>query len=36
VTTTEVYRDSPTSSPAQCNEAQAVTVSAAIDYLLRA
>jgi hypothetical protein len=36
VTTTEVYPDSPTASPAQCNEAQAVTVSAAIDYLLRA
>ena len=33
VTTTEVYPDSPTASPAQCNEAQAVTVSAAIDYL---
>jgi hypothetical protein len=36
VTTTEVYPDSPTATPAQCNEAQAVTVSAAIDYLLRA
>lgn len=34
VTTTEVYPDSPTTSPAQCNAAQAVTVSAAIDYLL--
>jgi len=33
VTTTEVYPDSPTASPAQCNEAQVVTVSAAIDYL---
>jgi hypothetical protein len=36
VTTTEVYPDSPTATAAQCNEAQAVTVSAAIDYLLRA
>jgi hypothetical protein len=36
VTTTEVYPDSPTASPAQCNEAQAVTVTAAIDYLQRA
>jgi hypothetical protein len=36
VTTTEVYPDSPTASPAQCNEAQGVTVSAAIDYLQRA
>jgi len=36
VTTTEVYPDSPTASPAQCNEAQAVTISAAIDYLWRA
>ena len=36
VTTTEVYPDSPTASPAQCNEAQVVTVGAAIDYLLRA
>jgi hypothetical protein len=35
VTTTEVYPDSPTASPAQCNEAQAVTVAAAIEYLLR-
>jgi hypothetical protein len=35
VTTTEVYPDSPTASPAQCNEAQAVTVSTAIDYLQR-
>jgi hypothetical protein len=35
VTTTEVYPDSPTASPAQCNEAQAVTVSAAIDFLRR-
>lgn len=36
VTTTEVYPDSPTASPARCNEAQVVTVSAAIDYLLHA
>jgi hypothetical protein len=36
VSTTEVYPDSPTASPAQCNEAQAVTVSAALDYLRRA
>jgi hypothetical protein len=35
VTTTEVYPDSPTASPAQCNEAQAVTVTAAIEHLLR-
>ena len=36
VTTTEVYPDSPTASPAECNEAQGVTVEAAIDYLRRA
>ena len=36
VTTTEVYPDSPTTTPAQCNEAQVVTVTAAIAYLLRA
>jgi hypothetical protein len=36
VTTTEVYPDSPRVSPAQCNEAQVVTIGAAIDYLLRA
>ncbi len=36
VTTTEVYPDSPTSTPAECNEAQAVTVTAAIEYLLQA
>jgi hypothetical protein len=36
VTTTEVYPDSPTTTPAECNEAQAVTVTAAIDHLLRA
>ena len=34
VTTTEVYPDSPDATPAQCNEAQAVTVTAAIAYLL--
>jgi hypothetical protein len=33
VTTTEVYPDSPTANPAQCNEAQVVAVNAAIDYL---
>ena len=36
VTTTEVYPDSPTASPAQCNEAQVTAVRAAIDYLQRA
>jgi len=36
VTTTEVYPDSPNTTQAKCNEAQAVTVTAAIDYLLRA
>ena len=36
VTTTEVYPDSPTASPTQCNEAQVVTVRAAVDYLKRA
>ena len=36
VTTTEVYPDSPTASPAQCNEAQMVTIGAAIDFLRRA
>ncbi|TDP59703.1 M14 family metallopeptidase [Roseateles toxinivorans] len=35
VTTTEVYPDSPTASPAQCNEAQGATVTAAIEFLLR-
>ena len=35
VTTTEVYPDSPTTTPAECNEAQSVTVTAAIGYLLR-
>ena len=33
-TTTEVYPDSPRATPAQCNEAQAVAVCAAIDYAL--
>ena len=33
VTTTEVYPDSPTASPVQCNEAQVAAVNAAIDYL---
>jgi hypothetical protein len=33
-TTTEVYPDSPSATPAQCNEAQVVTVTAAIEYLL--
>jgi hypothetical protein len=36
VTTTEVYPDSPMTSPAQCNAAQAATVRAAIDYLKQA
>jgi len=36
VTTTEVYPDSPTATPAQCNQAQVVTVTAAIAYLLGA
>jgi hypothetical protein len=36
VTTTEVYPDSPSASPAQCNEAQRVAVNAAIEYVLRA
>ncbi|MCK9684648.1 M14 family metallopeptidase [Scleromatobacter humisilvae] len=36
VTTTEVYPDSPTATAAECNEAQAVTVTAAIAYLLQA
>ncbi|MEO8836434.1 MAG: succinylglutamate desuccinylase/aspartoacylase family protein [Caldimonas sp.] len=35
VTTTEVYPDSPSASPAQCNEAQVAAVRAAIDYLRR-
>jgi len=33
VTTTEVYPDSPNATPAQCNAAQVVTVTAAIAYL---
>jgi hypothetical protein len=36
VTTTEVYPDSPTVSPAQCNEAQVAAIRAAIEYLQRA
>nr|WP_316641089.1 M14 family metallocarboxypeptidase [uncultured Roseateles sp.] len=36
VSTTEVYPDSPAASPAQCNEAQGVTVTAAIAYLQQA
>ena len=35
VTTTEVYPDSPKVSAAECNTAQAVTVTAAIHHLLR-
>ncbi len=35
VTTTEVYPDSPTASPAQCNEAQVAAVRAAIEFLHR-
>ena len=34
VTTTEVYPDSPRATPAQCNDAQAVAVRAAIDFTL--
>lgn len=34
VTTTEVYPDSPRATPAQCNDAQAVAVVAAIDFAL--
>jgi len=34
-TTTEVYPDSPRTTPAQCMEAQAVAVCAAIDFALR-
>ena len=33
VTTTEVYPDSPTATPAQCNEAQIAAVNAAIGFL---
>lgn len=35
-TTTEVYPDSPRATPAQCNEAQAVAVRAALDFVLAA
>ena len=35
VTTTEVYPDSATATPAECNAAQVATVVAAIEYLLR-
>jgi Succinylglutamate desuccinylase / Aspartoacylase family len=35
VTTTEVYPDSPRTTPTECNEAQRATVNAAIEYLLR-
>ena len=35
VTTTEVYPDSPSVTPAQCNAAQVTTIRAAIAYLLR-
>jgi hypothetical protein len=34
-TTTEVYPDSPRSTPEQCNEAQVAAVSAAIEFALR-
>jgi hypothetical protein len=33
-TTTEVYPDSPTASPAQCNAAQVAAVCAALDFVL--
>ena len=33
-TTTEVYPDSPCTTPEQCNAAQAAAVCAAIDYAL--
>lgn len=36
VTTTEVYPDSPTASPAQCNAAQVAAVNAAIEFLTHA
>ena len=35
-TTTEVYPDSPRTSPAECNVAQVTAVCAAIDFVLRA
>lgn len=34
VTTTEVYPDSPSATPEQCNQAQVVAVTSALDYLL--
>ena len=34
VTTTEVYPDSPRATPAQCNDAQAAAVRAALDFAL--
>ncbi len=34
VTTTEVYPDSPSATPEQCNAAQVTAVRAAIDYAL--
>lgn len=36
VTTTEVYPDSATATPQECNEAQVAAVRSAIEYLLRA
>jgi hypothetical protein len=33
-TTTEVYPDSPRTTPAQCNDAQVAAVCAAIDFAL--
>ena len=33
-TTTEVYPDSPRATPAQCNDAQAAAIRAAIDFAL--
>ncbi|MBM5572957.1 MULTISPECIES: M14 family metallopeptidase [Deefgea] len=35
VTTTEVYPDSPSASPAQCNQAQVVTICKAIEFALQ-
>jgi len=35
-TTTEVYPDSPRTTPAQCNEAQATAICAALDFVLAA
>ncbi len=35
VTTTEVYPDSPTASPAQCNQAQLATIVAALEFIVR-